>query len=948
MITEKNIAILTAGVVKECLKALNGVFFIVQENTPQTAELSIKADDGISFFINYICSSFNGRKNEVAQKLILVDTLSVLYRGHYALINSPLKGRDGTVTSGLNFLLKELFALVDKNPDAHIAAISDAPGPTFRKELFPEYKANRSATPDDLVIQTQLARELVPLLGIPFIEETGLEADDIIAGFALGSSDPILILSPDKDLLQLVSSNVSVLRPGKYAQPPTLVKEGDVTGIMGVPARFVADYLALTGDSADNIPGARGIGPKGAVKLITQFGNISSIYDNLSDVKPVSTMKKLTESKEMVELSLKLTKLDLPLSEKIKEIDLSGTDPDLQKALPILSRLSLTKVADRFQLDLNSLPEAPPVDEEFSCKINIVSSTDEVVLPGTGPVCVDTETTSVNPLDAELIGFSVTAVEDESWYVPFSQSENKDEILNSLDKLLNSRGYVAQNAKYDSRVLQRYGVDLPVPADDPYLADYILRPDSTTHSLKKIVPHWLGKTMRTFEETSSGTGSLIGIPVETVAEYCCCDSASTLSLSRRMKEEFAKDPELEGVYRDIELPLSSVLARMENTGIGIDHDSLRIEGNLINKKIFTLMATASDQIGRSINLASPKQVASVLFDTLQLKPVRKTSKGARSTNMTVLTKLRSEHPFVETLIEFRELSKLLNTYVEKLPSYINSQTGLIHTNFNQAVTATGRLSSSNPNLQNIPIKTSRGREIRKCFIPPVPGHIFVTADYSQIELRILAHLAGEGILRDAYNENADIHSRTSEALFGDSEPEHRRKAKEVNFSIVYGISAFGLAQRLSISRGEAAGIISRYNETYPEVESFYHRMVKEADATGEVRTLLGRKRLFTGMSEAKGNNRKQMERAAVNSAVQGSAADIIKLAMIKVESRLKKELPLASLVLQVHDELVVTCPEEYRQRAVIILREEMEGAFKLKIPLIVETGSGTNWLSAGH
>ncbi len=882
------------------------------------------------------------------QKLILVDTLSVLYRGHYALINSPLKGRDGTVTSGLNFLLKELFSLVDNNPDSLVVAVSDAPGPTFRKDLFPEYKANRSTTPEELVIQTQLARELVPLLGIPFIEEEGLEADDIIAGFSLESSLPVLVLSPDKDLLQLVTSNVSVLRPGKYGRPPTLVKEGDVIGIMGVQAEFVADYLALTGDSADNIPGARGIGPKGAVKLITQFGSISSIYENLSDIKPVSILNKLVESKDMVELSLSLTKLNLPLSDKVRKIDLNGNEPDLQKAMPLLSRLSLTKIADRFQLDLTSLSEASPVDEQFSCKVNIINNTDEVVLPGDGPVCVDTETTSVNPLDADLIGFSVTTIENESWYVPVSQSDNKDRILNSLGELLNSRGYIAQNAKYDSRVLQRHGVHLPVPSDDPYLADYLLRPDSTTHSLKKIVPHWLGKTMKTFDEASSGTGSLIGVPVETVAEYCCSDSASTLSLSKTMNTEFAKDPELEKVYREIELPLSSVLAGMENTGIGIDRDSLRAEGDMISKEIFSLMQTASDQIGRSINLASPKQVASVLFDTLQLKPVRKTSKGARSTNMTVLTKLKSEHPFVETLIEFRELSKLLNTYIEKLPGYINPQTGLIHTSFNQAVTATGRLSSSNPNLQNIPIKTSRGQEVRKCFIPPVPGHIFVTADYSQIELRILAHLAGDGILREAYSENADIHSRTAVAVFGDASPDNRRRAKEVNFSIIYGISAFGLAQRLSISRGEAAGIISRYYDTYPEVQRFYEEMVKTASETGETRTVMGRKRLFTGMSEAKGNNRKQMERAAVNSAVQGSAADIIKLAMIKVESRLRKELPSANLVLQVHDELVVTCPEEDRQRTMTILKEEMEGAFKLKIPLTVETGSGTNWLDAGH
>ncbi len=884
----------------------------------------------------------------MAEKLILVDTLSLLYRGHYAMMKSPLKGVDGTVTSGLTFLLKELLALIDANPDCLVAAISDAPGPTFRKDLFPEYKANRPPTPDDLRIQTQIARELVPLLGIPFVEKKGLEADDIIAGFALESALPVLVLSPDKDLLQLVSSNVSVLRPGKYGRSSTLVKDGDVEGIMGVPARYVADFLALTGDSADNIPGARGIGPKGAVKLIQRFGGISDIYKHLSDVKPDSIRKKLIDSREMVELSLQLTRLDFTLTPDLKNIDLNLKEPDSEKVLPVLNRLALSKIADRLGLELTGKGSLYASHEQFSCKVNIVDTLDNIEFPGNGPICIDTETTSVDPLKAELIGFSVTSIPVESWYVPYAYSDNKDQILDSLGKLLNRRGYIAQNAKYDSRVLHQYGVNLPPPSEDPYLADYILRPDARSHSLKKIVPFWLGKNMKTFDEVSSGTKSLIGIPVETVAEYCCSDSASTIALAGIMAPEFSKDPVLEKLYREVELPLSSVLGNMENLGIGIDRDALRREGDLISKKIFDLMILASEQTGRSVNLASPRQVASILFDTLKLHPVRKTSKGARSTDMTVLTKLRNEHPFVETLIEFRELSKLLNTYVAKLPEYVNPTTGLIHTNFNQAVTATGRLSSSNPNLQNIPIRTSRGREIRKCFIPPVKGHVFVTADYSQIELRILAHLAGEGVLRRAYRENTDIHSRTADAVFGNADPEHRRKAKEVNFSIIYGISAFGLAGRLSISRGEAAGIITRYYETYPEVRRFYEKMVKTAEETGEVRTILGRKRLFSGMKEAKGNNRGQMERAAVNTAVQGSAADIIKLAMIKAEKRLSRELPSAGLVLQVHDELVLTCAEAEKDIAELILKEEMQGAYQLEIPLTVETGSGCNWLDAGH
>ncbi len=882
------------------------------------------------------------------EKLILVDTLSLLYRGHYAMMKSPLRGVDGMVTSGLSFLLKELYAIIDSNPDCLVAAISDAPGPTFRKDLFPLYKANRPPTPDDLRAQTQTARELIPLLGIPFVEKVGLEADDIIAGFALESSVPVLVLSPDKDLLQLVNSNVSVLRPGKYGRSSTMVQQGDVTRIMGVPAEYVADLLALMGDSSDNIPGARGIGQKGAIKLITQFGGIEAIYKNVSQVKSDSLRKKLLESRDMVELSLELTRLDRPLSPELRGMDLTLKEPDLNKVMPILSRLAFSRIASRLEIELPDPKDNSLNQEQFSCRVNIVEDIEEMDLQGNGPVCIDTETTSVDPLNAELIGFSLTSAADQSWYLHFAESDKKDHLLASLETLLNSRGYIAQNAKYDSRVLHRYGISLPVPSEDPYLADYILRSDARSHGLKNLVPFWLGKTMKTFDEISSGTGSLIGIPVESVAEYCCADSASTLALANRLSIEFADEPELEKLYREVELPLSSVLADMENRGIGIDNEALRHEGDLISSKIFQLMTLASSQTGRSVNLASPRQVASILFDTLKLNPVRKTSKGARSTDMTVLTKLRNEHPFVETLIEFRELSKLLNTYVQKLPNYVNSQTGLIHTNYNQAVTATGRLSSSNPNLQNIPIRTSRGREIRRCFVPPVKGHVFVTADYSQIELRILAHLAGEGVLREAYRNNADIHSQTAQALFGNADPDNRRKAKEVNFSIIYGISAFGLAQRLSVSRGEAAGIISRYYETYPEVQRFYTDMVKIAEEAGEARTILGRKRSFTGMKEARGPSRKQMERAAVNSAVQGSAADIIKLAMIKVGNRLKRELPGSGLVLQVHDELVLTCPEDKKVKAELILKEEMQGAFRLDVPLTVETGSGSNWLDAGH
>lgn len=882
----------------------------------------------------------------MAEKLILIDTLGILYRGHYAMTGRPLMGRDGTVTSGLSHLLTELVRVTGENPGALIAAVGDAPAPTFRSEIYTEYKANRPETPEELREQTRLAREIIPLMGIPYIEQPGLEADDIIAALARESDIPVLVVSPDKDLLQLVSDNVSVLRPGRYGGDPTLVQRGGVEDIMGVPAEKVADLLALMGDSSDNIPGAKGVGAKGAGKLLQEFDSIEDIYSRISLVTSGSLRRKLEESEDMVRLSLSLTRLDRPLPLELNT-DLSRREPDRDALFPILERLSLAKIAEAVGVSLGTAVDGSSM-KPWECTVHMVDDPSGISLPGDGPVSIDTETTSKDPSRADLIGFSIASDTGEAWYFSYRNSEHRSEMLRLLESTIRTRGFIAQNAKYDAGVLARYGVILPPPKGDPYLADYLLRPEAGEHSLKKLVPLWLNRTLTTFDEVSRGSGSLENVSDTETARYCCSDSTSTLALSRKLHGELSTDRDLMEVYTGVELPLSAVLTGMEHTGIGLDRNALRQEGDQISKEIFSLMETAAEQTGRSVNLASPKQVASVLFDTLGLNPVRKTAKGARSTGITVLEALRGQHPFVETLIEFRELSKLQNTYVQKLPDYVHRETGLIHTSFNQAVTATGRLSSSNPNMQNIPIRTKRGREIRRCFIPPVRGHVFISADYSQIELRLLAHFAGPGVLQNAYRDRADIHSRTALAVFGDSSPEHRRKAKEVNFSIVYGISAFGLSQRLSISRGEAAGIISRYYETYPEVREFYNRTVEAAVEKGEVRTILGRKRPFGEIAGAKGNTRKQMERAAVNSKVQGSAADIIKLAMIRVSQRLQRELPEASLVLQVHDELVLTCPGEHSDAGEIILKKEMEAAMELSVPLTVETGMGKNWLAAGH
>lgn len=886
-----------------------------------------------------------GRGEAVEYDLILVDSPSIIYRGHYAMIKAPLRGADGTVTSGLSHLLTELFQIASGNPNSRIAAVGDAPGPSFRNSIYPAYKANRPKTPPDIKVQIDIARELIPLLGISYVEHAGLEADDIIAGLA-GQGESVLVVSPDKDLLQLVNDRVSVLRPGRYGGSSTLVQKGSVEDVLGVEAERVTDLLALMGDSSDNVPGARGIGAKGASDLIQRYGSVKNIYDSIECVEPLSVRKKLVDSKESVLLSMRLVKLDPSLPSELLSLDLSVRPPCVSEALPFLQRLSLNRIAEKAGVSMEA--GELPLNTPFTCMVHITDDPATAALPGSGPLAIDTETTSTDPLEASLIGFAFTTTPEECWYHHCISQGSTVKALEFVAREAIRRGFVAQNAKFDSRVLAKHGIELPPPVFDPYLADYLLRPDSGEHSLKKLVPLWLGKTLTTFDQASNGTGTLANRPVQDVAEYCCGDAASTLALYKELSAELHKDPALLKVLNEVELPLSAVLARMETMGIGLDRSALRVEGESVSREIVRLLDKAAIQLGRPVNLASPAQVSTALFDNLGLSSVRKTGRGASSTGMTVLEALRGKHPFVETVIEFRELSKLQNTYIEKLPGYVSPVTGLIHTSFNQAVTATGRLSSSSPNLQNIPIRTARGREIRRCFVPPVRGHVFVTADYSQIELRILAHLAGEGALREAYRNGEDIHRATAMAVFGSGDPESRRRAKEVNFSIVYGISPYGLSQRLAISRGEASGIIERYYRNYPEVRAFFEETVESSRISQETRTILGRKRPFPGFRDARGNARSRMERAAVNTRVQGSAADMIKLAMIRVHERLRKELPGSGMVLQVHDELVVSCPKDSWETAEAVLKQEMQSALPLDVPVTVETGWGTDWLSAGH
>ncbi|MCD4848000.1 MAG: DNA polymerase I [Candidatus Aegiribacteria sp.] len=892
-------------------------------------------------------------------KVLLVDCYNILYRGHFAMHRNPLRAPDGTNTSGLYHLVSEILDMTENRSADITVAVFDYPAPSFRKKIYPEYKSNRPPMPEELILQSNLARKLIPALGIPLLEEEGLEADDIIASLtaqALKRGDTVEILSTDKDLLQLLADGAKMLRPGRSGTPISIIQREDVENVIGVSRDKVVDYLSLTGDSSDNIPGAKGIGPKSAQKLLRQFGSVDDIYENIDDVLPESVRNKLQKSIESVYLSRKLISLQPAKDINASIDDLSMNRPDESVAVEILTKLGMNSILRKLHIQ----PAGDLFGVQISnnpcswCTTHIINSVEELERfdfdnSHSSLLALDTESTSVRPFDADIVGISFASSKDTAVYIPLAGPDSLPvpDIVRILKNRLEGKSIAAQNGKYDIHILDSIGLDIKKIKSDPMIADYLIMPERQSHSLSELSYIWLNKPMMNYSTVLGNAETLADVDTGKVAEYCGCDSATAFQLAGILMDELEKDPQLLKLYDTLELPLVTVLARMEKRGVAIDLESLNELRDEFSTRIRILENNASEIVGYPMNLSSPAQVSAVLFDTLGLPPVKKTRKGANSSSIDVLEKLRGKHEFVETVIEHRELSKLLNTYIGKLPLFISDRDGLVHTSFSQTVTATGRLSSSNPNLQNIPVRTSQGRKVRKCFIPGIEGNYFITADYSQIELRVLAHLAGPGNLRDAYSKNLDIHSSTALALFGDDSPEHRRKAKEVNFSILYGISPWGLSNRLNISRGEASGIINRYLATYPELEFFFKKCIADAEATGETRTILGRKRNFKEFVSAKGSARNTMERMVVNTIVQGSAADIIKIAMLRVDERLK-DIPYAGLVLQVHDELVATAPEDRVEEITAVIRKEMESAYLLEVPLIVETGKGRNWLEAGH
>ena len=893
-------------------------------------------------------------------KLIIIDAHSSLHRAYHAI--PPLTtSRGEPVNALLGFTRMTLKLLTEHKPD-FAAVCFDAPGPTFRDEIYPEYKATRRETDAELKVQFPPSREMVKAMGLAGFEVKGFEADDLIATLAKKAEArdlEVLIVSSDKDILQLVSDRISVLNEPK----DTLFNPAKVLEIWGVGADRIVEVLALMGDASDNVPGVEGVGEKTAVKLLREFGTIAGILAR-PDALPGKLKDKILSSRDQIRKSIELVRLrlDAPISidwDALKTRPLSG--PAL---LPLLKRYEFHSLAR--DLESKGAVERPKAAKSFSGSYRTVltrGGLDEVLseLEGGKTFAVDLETTGLDPYRHEIVGVALSWAGERAAYIPIGHralgSPEQLDAKTVLDRLRpvleDPKSRIAgHNLKFDFSFLARAGLRMKNLWFDSMIASYCLDPSRPTHGLKDLADEVLGRTMTRIEDlfdkkpAASALKSLPmdELPVEKVAPYACADADCSL---RRAEARAArlKERKCEPLFYDLEMPLVEILADMELAGIRVDPGELQKLNRDFGRRILELEREARGISGTEFNLNSQKQLSEVLFVKLGLPPVKKTKTGF-STDEEVLTSLARSHKLPQVILEHRELSKLRSTFVEGLLAEVRPENSRIHTSFNQAGTATGRLSSSDPNLQNIPIRTEQGRMIRRAFVPE-EGMVFLSADYSQIDLRVLAHLSGDPALGGAFRHGADIHRSTAAEVFRVPESrvseEQRNRAKAINFGIVYGQQAYGLSQSLGMSMAEAQEMIDSYFQKYPGVKEWIERTKAEARDQGSVRTLLGRSRALPELRSKNGPARAFAERVAVNTPVQGTSADIIKAAMIRLAARIRREKSPARMLLQVHDDLLFEVPKGALREAAEMVRVEMENAVRLSVPVLVDLKTGANW-----
>jgi len=886
----------------------------------------------------------------MSQKTIaLIDGSSYIYRAFYAIRGLATSGGFPTgAIFGFNNMLTRV--LEDLDPEYVVVAF-DAKGPTFRKDLYDDYKANRPEMPEDLRPQIPKIKELVGAYNISHFEMEGYEADDII-GTIVAELPPdydAIIITGDKDLAQLVSEKVRLLDTMK----DTSTDLDAVRAKYGVTGDGLLEVFGLSGDTSDNIPGVPGIGEKTAVDLIKKYGSIEEIIAHIDDFSG-KRRENLEQYRDQAILSKLLftIKKDVPLIFDIAAAQ--RTEPDTDKLAELFRELDFHTLLKKLEEPGEglSIPFETVLDEKRLAEIVEAAFTAKLL-------SVDTETTSTVPMQAELVGISLSFDDDSAFYIPLAHRYlgvptqiDRDTALALLKPLLEDPSVpkAGQNIKYDYIVLSRYGIDINPVAYDTMVASYLINPSRRGHGLDAISLEYLRHRPISYKDVAgSGKNQLTfdQVDLETASEYAAEDAYLVHRLAP-MLTDLMEARSVRTLFGTLEMPLLTVLARMEMTGVRVDRDILKTLSVTFSKDIAALEEKVIDQAGERFNVNSTKQLAAILFDKMGIKPVKKTKTGF-STDNDVLTTLAPDHPIAGDILQYRSLAKLKSTYVDALAELINPETGRIHTSYNQTVAATGRLSSSDPNLQNIPIRTAEGRRIREAFVPD-EGHVLLSADYSQIELRLLAHFSKDPGLTDAFFRGEDVHTSTAVRIFGvdpgDVTGEMRRKAKTINFGIIYGISAFGLSQQLGIGRDEAAAFIDSYFEKFSSVKAYMDGVIEQARRDGYVTTIMDRRRYLPELSSSDRNVRSFAERMAINTPIQGSAADLIKRAMINLDRRLMEQSPDSRMIIQVHDELVLEVPEGQVEKTSAIVREEMEGALDLSIPVVVDIETGTNWSEA--
>jgi DNA polymerase-1 len=900
-----------------------------------------------------------------SRPLVLVDGSSYLYRAFHAM--PTLTTSSGAHTGAVRGVISMLRRLQKDYPDSPIAVVFDASGKTFRDDLYAEYKAHRPPMPDELREQIAPIHAIVRAMGLPLLCEPGVEADDVIGTLAKQAAQAgrqVVVSTGDKDLAQLVNAQVTLVN----TMTDTVLDEAGVREKFGIPPERVVDLLALMGDKVDNIPGVPGVGEKTALALLQGLGGLDDIYAQLDKVETLSfrgaksMAARLEQERDNAFLSYRLatiaTDCELPLGYQ----DLDNAQPDREALLALFRDLEFRSWLEELERDGAAgapLAQPPGGTASYVCILDETLFGDWLErLRAADLFAFDTETTSLDYMQAEIVGVSFAVSTDEAAYVPLAhryagapQQLDRDRVLGALRPLLEDpeRPKVGQNLKYDASVLARHGIELRGIVFDTMLESYVLDSTASRHDMDSLALKYLGRSTTHYEDVAGKGAKQIGfdqVGIDEAAAYAAEDAEVTLSLHHRLWPMLQAEERLASVFRDIEMPLVPVLSRMERRGALLDCDLLWQQSQELGQRLQALEEEVHNLAGEVFNLGSTKQLGEILFERLGLPVLKKTPKGAPSTAEEVLQELALDYPLPRLLLEHRGLSKLKSTYTDKLPAMVNPATGRIHTSYHQAVTATGRLSSSDPNLQNIPIRTAEGRRIRQAFVAP-EGYRIVAADYSQIELRIMAHLSGDDGLLAAFRENLDVHSATAAEVFGvplDSvTAEQRRRAKAINFGLIYGMSAFGLARQLRLDRGEAQRYIDVYFQRYPGVQDYMERTRALAHEQGYVETLFGR-RLYLPEINARNKMRQQAaERTAINAPMQGSAADIIKRAMLDVEQWLDRDGVDARMIMQVHDELVLEVAEASLDAVCNALCERMSAAAELAVPLLVEAGRGRNW-----